>query len=110
LQEGSTSVGEAFGTAGGRVTAESALWVAFWSLLIGAVLAALGGLLGGKMRRPVVELKRSSRRGAKDPGVAEAAPAPATEVTMTENYVVDQEPVDRTAETSVDREDAARRR
>jgi hypothetical protein len=40
------------GTAGGGFTL--ATWTGFWSLLVGLVLTAVGGILGGRMRRPVV--------------------------------------------------------
>ncbi len=46
--------GGALGAAGGGFTAESALWTSFWSLLVGLVLAAIGGIVGGTRRRPVV--------------------------------------------------------
>ncbi len=108
LQDGQTTVGGPLGTAGGGFTVESALWVSFWSLLAGVVLAALGGLLGGKMRRPVLEAKRSSRDS--DPRTVAPGPAPATGVTMTENYVVDREPVGRSDEVTVTTEEASRRR
>jgi hypothetical protein len=87
LQEGSTSVGGALGAPGGGFDLESALWVSFWSLLIGLALAALGGLLGGRMRRPIVSAESDSR--------TEERPA-----AVTENYVVDREPVDRHPETT----------
>lgn len=45
-------VGSGFETAGGAFTIESALWTTFWSLLAGLVLAAIGGLLGSRLRRP----------------------------------------------------------
>lgn len=54
-QNDQTTVDGPFGTAGGGFTVESARWVSSWSLLAGMVLAALGGLLGGQLRR------RSSR-------------------------------------------------
>ncbi|OLT05644.1 hypothetical protein BJF90_01050 [Pseudonocardia sp. CNS-004] len=37
----------------GPLTPASGMWTAFWSLLVGLVLAAVGGILGGRMRRPV---------------------------------------------------------
>lgn len=92
LQEGQNTLGESLGAAGGGFTLETALWVAFWSLLAGFVLAAAGGALGGKLRRPVVEADRESRGTATGPGTA-SSPA----VTMTDNRVVDREPVDREA-------------
>lgn len=55
-----------WGTAGGGFTMETALWVGFSSLLAGAALAAVGGLLGGKLRRPVVDAGRRSRDTAAD--------------------------------------------
>lgn len=53
LRQGTTTAGGTLGAAGGGFTVESALWTSFWSLLVGLVLAAGGGILGGKMRRPV---------------------------------------------------------
>jgi hypothetical protein len=108
LQEGQTTVGGPFGTAGGGFTVESTLWVSFWSLLAGLVLAALGGMLGGKMRRPVVEAARESRNSEQVPTAPPVRPA--TGATMTDNYVVDREPVDRTREVTVTTEEPARRR
>jgi hypothetical protein len=46
--------------AGAGLTAESALWTGFWSLLVGLALAAAGGILGGRMRRPVVTAEDQS--------------------------------------------------
>lgn len=83
LRDGSATAGGALGTEGGGFTVESALWVSFWSLLIGLVLAAVGGLLGGRMRRPVVTAETESR--------ADHRP-----VTTTENHVVETGPVHRT--------------
>jgi hypothetical protein len=40
--------------AAGPLTPASGMWTAFWSLLAGLVLAAVGGILGGRMRRPVL--------------------------------------------------------
>lgn len=65
LQQGSTTIGGAAGPAGGGFTVETALWTSFWSLLAGLVLAALGGILGGRMRRPVM-LPGSERRDGRD--------------------------------------------
>ncbi len=95
LQGGETALGEAFGTAGGGFTVETALWVSFWSLLAGVVLAAIGGLLGGKLRRPVVEAPSTGRAS---PGEASVRPTPT--VTMTENHVVDRDPIDRSDDVS----------
>ncbi|MGY1634134.1 hypothetical protein ACI784_20715 [Geodermatophilus sp. SYSU D01186] len=108
LQDGQATVGGPLGTAGGGFTVESALWVSFWSLLVGLVLAALGGLLGGRMRRPVVAAERAGR----DPEPVTVAPAaaPAAGVTMTDNHVVDREPIDRSDEVTVTTEEASRRR
>lgn len=50
LGAGLTGGTNALGQAGG-VTAESAVWTTFWSLLIGAAVAALGGVVGGAMKR-----------------------------------------------------------
>jgi hypothetical protein len=108
LQDGQTPVGGPLGTAGGAFTVESALWVSFWSLLAGVVLAAFGGVLGGRMRRPVVEATRSSRDSELTP--VAPGPAPATGVTTTEDYVIDREPIDRSDAVTVTTEDAPRRR
>ncbi len=108
LQDDQTTVGGPLGTAGGGFTVESALWVSFWSLLAGVVLAALGGVLGGKLRRPLVGAKRSSRDPA--PRTEAHGAAPATGVTMTDNYVIDREPIDRSDAVTVTTEDAPRRR
>ena len=62
LQQGTTSVGGSQGAPGGGFTVESALWTSFWSLLVGLVLAAGGGILGGRMRRPV-ELPEEHTQG-----------------------------------------------
>jgi hypothetical protein len=109
LQDGQGTVGGPLGTAGGGFTVDSALWVSFWSLLAGVVLAALGGLLGGKMRRPVVEAERSSRNTEPRTTVA-PGPAPATEGTTTDNYVIDRERIDRSDDVTVTSEGTGRRR
>jgi hypothetical protein len=36
------------------LTVGSAMWTGFWSLLVGLVLAAAGGIAGGRMNRPVM--------------------------------------------------------
>jgi hypothetical protein len=46
--------GGPLGPDGQGLTAASAMWTAFWSLLVGLALAAGGGILGGRMRRSVV--------------------------------------------------------
>ena len=61
LQEGSSDSGGVLGTAGDGFAVESALWVSFWSLLIGLALAAVGGVIGGALRRPVVFPKQRDR-------------------------------------------------
>jgi hypothetical protein len=48
LQPGTGELG------GAGFTIESAMWTGFWALLVGLVLAAAGGIVGGRMRRPVV--------------------------------------------------------
>jgi hypothetical protein len=53
MRQGADGVGGVVG-AGGRFTVESAMWTGFWLLLVGLVLAAAGGILGGRMRRPVL--------------------------------------------------------
>jgi len=69
LQQGTTPVGGTLGAAGGGFTVQSALWTSFWSLLVGLMLAAAGGILGGKMRRPV-ELPKAHQRGDDTPAAA----------------------------------------
>jgi hypothetical protein len=97
LRAGNNDVGGALGTAGGGFTVETALWVSFWSLLIGLVLAAVGGLLGGKMRRPVVAADTDSRADRQPVPAETDSRADRQPVTLTENYVVDREPVERTS-------------
>lgn len=70
LQQGSAPAGSSLGAAGGGFTAESAMWTGFWSLLVGLVLAAGGGILGGKMRRPVL---MAEERFREDGGASSAA-------------------------------------
>lgn len=48
---GTNALSGSVGQGGGGVTAESAVWTTFWSLLIGAVVAALGGIVGGAAKR-----------------------------------------------------------
>jgi hypothetical protein len=115
LQEGQTTIAESLGTAGGGFTVESTLWVSFWSLLAGLVLAAVGGILGGKMRRPVVAAERESRHSdrmdtASPTGPVAATGIPPRPVTVTGNHVVDREPVDRVGEVPVIQEQQPGRR
>jgi hypothetical protein len=51
LGSGTNTVGGVLGQSGSPVTAESAVWTTFWSLLAGAVVAALGGVVGGATKR-----------------------------------------------------------
>jgi hypothetical protein len=68
------------GVAGGApatvvFTTESALWTGFWSLLVGLVLAAGGGIIGGRIRRPVVSATQSPRpeaHGSEKPDIRRA--------------------------------------
>ncbi len=53
--------GGGLGAVGGAFTAESAMWTSFWSLLVGLALAAIGGIVGGALRRPVVVAEELSR-------------------------------------------------
>jgi hypothetical protein len=62
---GSNTIGGPLGQAGGGVTAESAVWATFWSLLIGAVVAALGGVAGGAAKRHAKTAK-ADVRGTED--------------------------------------------
>lgn len=73
LAQGTATVGGGLSTVGGGFTVESALWTMFWSLLAGLALAAIGGVLGGRMRRPV-ELPEDRTRRAGTPPVV-VAPA-----------------------------------
>ena len=74
LQAGSGTVGGPLGAPGGGFTLGSALWTSFWSLLIGLVLAAAGGILGGRMHRPVKTAANRPRTGDRD----DTGPPPAT--------------------------------
>lgn len=65
LADGTNTIGGSIGTSGGGVTAESAVWATFWSLLVGAVVAGLGGVLGGSVTREV-EVARTDVRGDHD--------------------------------------------
>jgi hypothetical protein len=47
---------------GAPFTPQAVLWTGFWSMLVGLVLAAVGGLLGGRMRRPVVTADQRIRQ------------------------------------------------
>jgi hypothetical protein len=38
------------------------LWTTFWSLLVGLVLAMIGGILGGRLRRPIILAGQHVRR------------------------------------------------
>ena len=51
LSSGTNSIGGGIGTSGGGVTAEMAVWTTFWSLLAGAIVAAVGGIAGGAAKR-----------------------------------------------------------
>lgn len=53
LRGGTNTIAGSLGQSGGGVTAEGAVWTTFWSLLIGAAVAALGGVLGGAVKREV---------------------------------------------------------
>ena len=50
VEQGATTLGWYPG-AGGRFTVASTLWTTFWSLLVGLVLAVIGGILGDRLRR-----------------------------------------------------------
>ncbi len=68
-----SGLGQGQGRAGGAlggVTAEGALWAGFWSLLVGLVLAGLGGMIGGRARRPA----GSSAQPAAHSGAADTDP------------------------------------
>jgi hypothetical protein len=66
------------------LTVRQTLWTLFWSLLVGLASAALGGLLGGIVRRPVVVAGVRDRDGAAE------RPGEARTTTMTGNHVLDQ--------------------
>jgi hypothetical protein len=58
------------------LTTESALWTGFWSLLVGLVLAGAGGIIGGRIRRPVVSATQSARpdaAGSREPDTRRAS-------------------------------------
>lgn len=78
LREGADDVAGSAGTQGGGFQVESALWAGFWSLLIGLALAALGGVLGGKLHRPAATVPEQ-RPGAPT-AIAETNPTTAETV------------------------------
>ncbi len=53
VREGATTFG-GYPGAGGGFTVASTLWTGFWSLLVGLVMAVIGGILGGRLRPPVM--------------------------------------------------------
>ena len=63
LAAGTNEIGSALGQTGGGLTAASGVWATFWSLLIGAVAAAVGGMLGGKVKRQVPVAGVDTRAG-----------------------------------------------
>lgn len=91
---GTNTLGGSVGQSGGGVTAESAVWATFWSLLIGAAVAALGGVLGGKIKREV-QVADTDVRGVHEPEHVYPV-APATSVA-----VDDLTPSTRTSTTTV---------
>lgn len=90
LGDGSTTVGGSVGEPGGGFTVETALWTGFWSLLIGLALAAVGGVVGGAMRRPV-ELAETRVRGDGDSQDALVRPVAAPAATVGTARVTDRE-------------------
>jgi hypothetical protein len=73
---GLTQGADGLGLAGTGLTAASAMWTSFWSLLVGLVLAAAGGVLGGRMHRPVS--MGSERAPAPQPASTQEGTAPDT--------------------------------
>jgi hypothetical protein len=53
VEQGATTFG-GFPGAGGEFTIAWTLWTTFWSLLVGLVLAVIGGIVGSSLRRPVI--------------------------------------------------------
>ena len=53
VEQGATTLG-GFPGAGGNFTVAWTLWTTFWALLVGLVLAIIGGILGARLRRPVL--------------------------------------------------------
>lgn len=78
IAAGTNTIGGAVGPAGGAVSAESAVWTTFWSLLIGAAVAGLGGIAGGAAKREV-QLADTDVRGQDDHATAVA---PVSSVTV----------------------------
>ena len=72
LASGANPLGTGIGESGGGVSAESAVWTTFWSLLIGAVVAALGGIAGGAAKRSA-KIADTDVRGA-DPDAVYPTP------------------------------------
>jgi hypothetical protein len=79
------------GALGLGLTAEQALWTLFWSLLIGAACAGLGGALGGAVRRPVVVADAQERDARADDVDPPASSAARTSV-LTGNRTIDGHP------------------
>ena len=83
-----SALGVGTGAAVGGLDVVDGLWTLFWSLLVGLVLAAAGGLLGGLLRRSVDgdDPRHADTKGGADAQVAiprqrsgeqyEAAPRP----------------------------------
>jgi hypothetical protein len=65
VEQGATTFG-GFPGAGDSFTVAWTLWTTFWALLVGLVLAVIGGILGAQLRRPVV-LADEHRRAAVEP-------------------------------------------
>jgi hypothetical protein len=66
---------DVLGPAGSGFTAASAMWTSFWALLVGLALAAAGGILGGRMHRPVAigdERAPARQPAAMQEGIAES--------------------------------------
>lgn len=81
LGAGTNTLGGSLGPAGGGVTAESAVWTTFWSLLIGAGVAALGGVLGGAVKRDAKIADTDVRGEDEAYPVEPASPVATTRVT-----------------------------
>jgi hypothetical protein len=75
VEQGATAFG-GYPGAGGEFTFTVAwtMWTSFWSLLVGLVLAAIGGIIGGRLRRPMIvsdEYISSADSPAKQPSAHE---------------------------------------
>lgn len=75
------------------LTIRQTLWTLFWSLLIGLASAALGGLIGGVLRRPVKVADVQERDGSAEPTDE------ARTTVLTDNRVLEERPTTATEHT-----------